>query len=173
MFTIMLKGNEFFAKVDTSKNLILILKEKNTIEYRFNLEEKHLECKLENKNKLIIRLTDGDVKALSDVRLKIINLVKHSVKSMSEKTDKVKIIKSESKFVVYPDSVYQHLTLSEKFVEGMLFVLNSQLDKEYTFESLQQELNETTILNEAKFLEGNELQVYETTYDNLLKALSA
>lgn len=173
MFTIMLKGNEFFAKVNTSKNLILILKENNTIVYTFNIDEKHLECELENEKKLIIRLTDGDVNSLVGVRLKIINLIKESVELMNTKKDKVKIIKSESKFVVYPNSVYKHLSLSEKFIEGMLFVLNAQLDKVYTFESLQNELNATTILNDAKFLEGNELQVYETTYDNLLKALSA
>lgn len=173
MFTIMLKGNEFFAKVNKSKTLVLILKENNTIEYEFNMSEKYLECKLENKKKLIIKLTDADVKALKEVRLKIITLIKESVALMTDKTDKVKVIKSESKFVVYTDSVYQYLTLSEKFIEGMLFVLNSQLSKEYTFESLQEELNDSTILNESKFLEGNELQVYETTYDNLLKALGA
>lgn len=177
MFKIMLKGNEFYAFMNSDKVLELISVENALFHYKLNKEELRLESSLEDDRLLIVKLTKQDVDKLEEVRMKIVNKVKESVDLMQTKKDTIILIESAGKVIALPKSVYENLQLSVKFKEGMLFVINKQLnlDSLLTYESLQDKVTNSTILKKSKFVNSvndDKVKMYETSYDSLLNVLS-
>lgn len=172
MFKVMLKGTEFAAKVNTEKSLVLMPMTKPTLEYVLNKDEVRLEQKLEDGRKVVISLMVEDVNKLEEARMKVITLIKHSVELMKTKKDAVIVVKSDDTFVALPESVYDNTQLSEKFLEGFLYVVNNQVSQNLSYDELQYKLNDSPLRFELKDgKEENGMTIYRIDYDKMLEYL--
>ena len=174
MFKIMLKGNEFGAMMNSDKILELVCLDNGLIRYKFNREEQRLQTELEDGRLLIVKLTPEDAAKLEDARMTIVNKVREAVELMESKKDTIILIQSGKKLIALPKSVCEHLDLSVKFKEGMMFVLNKQVaaDTPLTYETLQEKVANSSILDNSKLLQKGHVMAYETSYENLLAILN-